>query len=570
MAWVTKADRFEGHPVGNTHTELTFAPLPASHSKAPYFALAPRLGGDKETSNQYAPGAGAYDPPIPKKGHFDHGIPKRNAPFLSSGQRGGFIQDTPSPGPGAYDVRRGQKEEKFQSRTFGEAQSAHRQMLKSSSAPSIPQAHQSFGYEEAGGGRLVRQGPRDGTRNMTGRVGDSAGPGQYAVQEGLIKKRSPCGTFGAAGRDANGYEERPGPGHYDAKAPSGERPGIQRMMPSFASESTRNGDRKHAKSEPELPGPGQYSNERYRKPDLRARHPELQFFGSTTERFKKLAPGTTPGPGSYTGPPKRLAIAAKPFMVNSERFQENAASSSPGPGDYRVVGGELEPSGPMGTFSILGNSGGLAFGTMSRRFAILEKSQDPGPGMYQLPSAIQAETDGATSSSVAAEKGGGGGGRRDGASWRRPPLPSSAFHSQTPKDNMLKEVVREGQLKPPPGAYNPVHVKDTRPILRVRSEGEGFTSAEPRFSYEKKESAAMPGPGRYSPPMDISAGKRVGTFNRSIMEGPPQRGRVKGLGFESHTKRFKDKAGKSPGPGEYSTDPGWISKSFNVYFGDVF
>mmetsp|Transcript_6526 Transcript_6526/g.15966 ORF Transcript_6526/g.15966 Transcript_6526/m.15966 type:complete len:566 (-) Transcript_6526:73-1770(-) len=565
MAWVTKGDRF-ADPPGQVQTELTHAPLPASHSAAPYFSLAPRSVAEKgETIKELTPGPDAYNPPIPKKGHFDHGIPKRNAPFLSSGQRGGFVQETLSPGPGAYNVLK-RDMEKFASRTFGEAQSERRQMLKSSSAPSIPQYHQSFGYEEAGGGRLIRQGARDGVRTMTGRAGDSAGPGQYAVNEACKKKKAQYGVFGGAPREVGGmYVETPGPGHYDARAPSGERPGIARQMPSFASASTRNGEKKHVKSEPDLPGPGQYSTTRTRKQDLRERHPELQFFGSTSERFKRSASSTAPGPGSYVGPPQRVAVAAQPFQSNSTRFHECPNAHIPGPGEYKVSGNEINPSGPLGTFSILGNSGGLAFGTMSRRFSPKDaQDAEPGPGDYALPSSMAPQDSGPPDS-----KPSGAGGRKELVPWKRPAIPSAAFHSQTPKDNMLKEIVREGQMKPPPGAYNPQHVKDTRPVLRVRGEGEGFCVAAARFGYDKKVDN-MPGPASYSPPTDITSGKRSGTFNRSMLEGVPQRGRVKGLGFESHTKRFKDGSAMGPGPGEYNTDPNWISKSFNVYFGDVF
>merc|ERR1719253_1371416 len=116
-------------------------------------------------------------------------------------------------------------------------------MLRSSSAPSIPQSHQSYGYEEAGGGRLVRQGPKDPSLFCTGRPDDSAGPGQYSPAAEHIKPRQTHGAFmRAVARPSpdttGGYT--PGPGHYQAKAGALEiTSNSYNNGSSFASQSER-------------------------------------------------------------------------------------------------------------------------------------------------------------------------------------------------------------------------------------------------------------------------------------------------------------------------------------------
>lgn len=155
-------------------------------------------------------------------------------------------------------------------------------------------------------------------------------------------------------------------------------------------------------------------------------------------------------------------------------------------------------------------------------------------------------------------------------------LPGAAFASKTPKDQSTKHLVKEGLQKPPPGAYDPVLVKDQATVVRLRSKSEGFLSGGDRFFggplAAPKGYHANIGPGRYSP-QDITGGKRVGTFNRSICEGMPESGRPKGLGFEAQDKRFRGPSvglrTTAPGPGSYNTDPSWISKSHNCYFGDL-
>lgn len=237
---------------------------------------------------------------------------------------------------------------------------------------------------------------------------------------------------------------------------------------------------------------------------------------------------------------------------------------APGPGQYDVPGiSEDTMTGPLATFSMLGNSGGLAFGTMNKRF-VYGADNGPGPGDYRVPCmSDDAEAD------VTPEVDPRGRSRKPRVSR----LPGAAFASRTPKDVSTKSLVREGQQKPPPGAYDPVLVKDQATVVRLRSKSEGFLSAANRFAGgpldAPKGFSLNTGPGKYSPQL-ITGGKRTGTFNRSICEGMPESGRPKGLGFESQDRRFRHLSeGKAPGPGSYNTDPSWITKSHNCYFGDL-
>lgn len=145
--------------------------------------------------------------------------------------------------------------------------------------------------------------------------------------------------------------------------------------------------------------------------------------------------------------------------------------------------------------------------------------------------------------------------------------PSSMFRSTVPKDAMTKQYEKDGQIGPPPGAYNPNASQDVGSVLRMPPKHEGFGSAAPRA--KEIQSFTAPGPGWYKPG-DVTGGKIAGSFNRTAVEGAPASGKPKGLGFESQTKRFKVRgdAKDFPGPGAYKTDPEWIKTTHNIHFGD--
>jgi hypothetical protein len=571
MAWVAQGQRFTA-PVsphdlgpGQYHINRGFE---FDNGYAPFGSTNPRSTSDVGAASTAAPGAGSYDPQLPSS--YDSGLPRKMVPFASSAMRidvGARAKKDFRPGPGNYKVVADLKPPQ-RCRTMGTLQSS-KPVLRSSSAPSIPQAHQSFGYEEVGNGRLVRQGPKIGTSYLTGRPEDAAGPGQYDPDVSVIAPRAVNGSFpkGAA-RTNHSTAETPGPGHYQAKKSIDLDAFQHRMGSSFASASDRGDSKREVQRKMECPGPGSYGQDLPRKPNLREMRSELQYFGSTVERFKADAStkGSAPdtlGPGSYAQIGRRPEPPnAKGFCITQERFQGDKASEAPGPGSYERPGITDESmTGPLSSFSMLGNQGGLAFGSMSKRISY-PKGSGPGPGTYPLPGMSDFADDAPSDPERSRERS------------RKPrpsKLPGAAFASQTPKDVYTKSLVREGLQRPPPGAYDPVLVKDQATVVRLRSKSEGFLSAAGRFPGHApaKGYEATVGPGRYVP-QEITGGKRVGTFNRAICDGMPVSGRPKGLGFNGQDKRFRDTAAdKLPGPGTYNTEPGWITKSYNCHFGDL-
>jgi hypothetical protein len=563
MAWVSRSDRFEagakvkpasdvlgpGSYVQHTSYEVDTSYAPFGSSKPLASDTSPKARPPKEEG----PPPGAYDPKLPKA--YDSGLPKKHVPFCSSAtQREQLKVKGVSPGPGQYAVA-AKYAEKQPNRTWGVPHSENKAVFRSTSAPSIPRDHQCFGYEESDNGRLVRQGRRDGQTWYSGRPNDSCGPGHYSFKEEVTKQRVTGGRM-LGFRSQAKYDDLPGPGHYIAKAPTKQLP----MYSAFASTSEQIST-KGEKTRSQGPGPGAYGDLAVSKsqPDLRELHPELQYFGSTVERFKEDRKSKVPDPGAYTDP-SRIPKAPKPSFGTCGRFQGAdllPGKQAPGPGHYDQTGA----IGPVQTPSILGSTGSLAFGSMeSKRGFAASKEQAPGPGTYKPLTSFPEEE---SAASVGPKQG-------SGQQWRPPRKPSAAFKSDTPKDVMTMSMMKEGMKLPPPGAYNPMYAGDICAVMRMPPKSEGFGSAGSRLGGGPPRTVA-PGPGRYDR-QEVTGGKRGGSFNRTAVEGVPAQGRPKGLGFESQAMRFKApaKSKVAPGPGAYNTEPDWNSRTFNVHFGDVF
>lgn len=228
------------------------------------------------------------------------------------------------------------------------------------------------------------------------------------------------------------------------------------------------------------------------------------------------------------------------------RFQKagGKAQDTPGPGSYKPTL-DSPTSGASGTVSILGAMGGMAFGSMERRAGMAPKQagEMPGPGAYHDSSP---------------------------SSRPRIPIPDAAFASKTPKDIDIQRTIKAGSQLAPPGAYDPGHCHDVSPVIRMPTSSEGFLSAAPRAApYSTK--MVVPAPGTYGVPGEVTGGKTFSTFNRTMIEGVPRKGRPSGLGFDGSETRLKgpeERPGKQmPGPGTYDRNVEWVSKTHNVHFG---
>lgn len=325
----------------------------------------------------------------------------------------------------------------------------------------------------------------------------------------------------------------PGPGHY-APPDKSEAPAV---ISSFVSQSRARSEpvKRKRKRKDDTPGPGAYYSDE-RQPSMRQLHPELQYFGSTEPRFKSERNVDGPGPGAYV---PRQRVMLKSSFNGSERFPEQKAATMPGPGAYDPSLGDGK-TGPAGTLSLLGSTGRMAFGSHSTKRGIGgEGSLGPGPGAYE------------------------GTGKADDGRQRKSVRPPQAPHKEV-------KVDRDAFYKQPdPGAYNPVHPNDVGAVMRVPPRGEGFLSSGQRSDVK---AGIGPGPGEYkADPGCVTGGKRAGTFNRTAIEGAPEVGKPRGLGFESQAQRFPaaSKHEKMPGPGAYAPKQEWTKKNYSVLFGDI-
>jgi len=442
------------------------------------------------------------------------------------------------PGPGQYYNYK--KHTTQTCKTMGIPQSEKPAVLRSASAPSIPSCKGHHFYEEVGDGRLIKKGADEG-RSFTGEVGDSVGPGHYGghlVASHLPRPRG--GKFLGSSRPER-VAEAPGPGHYELPETLAQQTPI---VSSFVSTTVARSEpvKKKKKRQDTTPGPGQYYNGSRSAPNLR--DPEFQYFGSTAERFKALPDNGCPGPGTYVA---RQRVVLKSDWSGTNRFPSEKKVEQPGPGAYS------SPLIPQRvSASLLGNTGRLAFGTMESKRGMASGNQDaPGPGSYY--------------EGVPGDESGTGNATEKEARTRKPVVPMSSFRSTTQRD-----MVKADTSMPPPGAYSPPHIHDVAPVLRVPPRGEGFGSRSTRASQSK--AGAAPGPGTYAAePWKITGGKRAGTFNRTAVEGVPESGRPRGLGFECQASRFQrdPHAERMPGPGSYRVDKEWTKKNYNILYGDI-
>lgn len=569
MAWVSWSERFDsGKDDGGVGPGAYQPPSHLSQGDpgyAPFGSLRPRARSTENSGGEripVGPSPGEYDPKLPAA--FDSGLPKRTVPFGSTGQRGSHVPKDDRPGPGQYAV--GPKfAGKDSSRTMGQPHSEPKSLFRSVSAPSIPARHQSNGYEEVGDGRLIQKDPKLAKATLSGRPKDSAGPGQYEVHHGNapVDRRAIGGKFLKDGRSkqpsSTATAATPGPGHYVPFRDPGKA-----VSSAFVSQSDRGW-----KLKDDGPAPGQYQGDLGLLPPKgkhsREANPELQYFNSTTERFREPSLDPDPGPGSYVESARHVRVMTKPFCCSANRFQgpSRRDKENPGPGSYDAHGSGATV-GPIGSVSVLGAVGGLAFGSMEKKGAAFggAKHEVPGPGSYSVPS-VMSDFEADASAQT----------RKSSTSmWRKPPprhRMGASFKSATPKDFLAQSFVKAGKQKPPPGAYDPRHQTELGAVVRMPAKREGFLSTAERISTTYGKVAG--GPGQYDAPVELTAGKKAGSFNRSILEGGHSNSRSRSLGFDGGDQRFKTQvsAKRNPGPGHYTTSDGWNKRTYNIHFGDI-
>lgn len=226
-----------------------------------------------------------------------------------------------TPGPGSYEVQPPEfvRMKKTIQKSPASNDDAVVQWVRLPTAPSIPDIHQSFGYDVGHRGQLIMQKP---TRvGYTGRPGDTVGPGEYQTASGIFRNKRAV-NFGASkvrrsfvvvvvakpscvcvcvpeqyphslttfpqsfrgSADHNQSSGLPGPGQYTIVDPTrfGDE-GAQK--PSAAFQATgRSSSSKPSKTATMTPGPGAYQLTGSVRLQKKPQH--LQFFGSTQARFE--------------------------------------------------------------------------------------------------------------------------------------------------------------------------------------------------------------------------------------------------------------------------------------------
>jgi hypothetical protein len=392
--------------------------------------------------------------------------------------------------------------------------------------------------------------PKNEMFTLTGRNGDTTGPGHYE-QEKALGKTAPNYRFGRGEARAPFFDAKntPAPGHYMPKAKKS-----MTVTSSFTSESARLNFMQDIPN----PGPGEYTvaGGGVRKESLRDQHPELQYFGSTTERFKQGKGDKAPGPGQYPTPEQLKRPPPKRSWSGANRFDPSDKLAHPGPGAYDTQA-EPRTSGPLGTVSILGSTGSLAFGSMQTRRsgAPPAEGRAPGPGAYTVVDVGEGGVHGPGGKLARGKKG----------------TQTSVFASDLSKEWVHDRAVKDGLAKPPVGAYDPKSTSEAGAVMRLPPRSEGFLSCKERVMMDVKPAVA-PGPGRYNPPIGVTGCRRGPSFNRSVQEGAPlATGKAGSMGFDTQARRFPSKppSKQVPGPGAYEPRSSLVSKTHNVNFGDV-
>ncbi|XP_044285156.1 sperm-tail PG-rich repeat-containing protein 2 [Varanus komodoensis] len=361
---------------------------------APFLSLASRgLGSIYQNSENDVPGPGYYEIDrslkIVKGGH---------SPQYKEQRFKQIYDDTP--GPGTYsqppsigqDVSRVKKPSKVPS---AQKLAGSIKIFRKSDAPSIPSQGQSYGYEEAEDGTLIKHNPpaRDNT----------LGPAYYRTKsnETYPTMKYKGVHFGNLTEKRHEFKPREGPGPADYDV-------IQESAVHYENVNIRKEDQKKCdlyvpryheeivlqEEKKGVPGPGQYDiKSQFEKIDNAAQSEAHHApFLSLAQRFAPVK-SFTPAPGTYNETRSALESLKKasktrhvPFGHTSVRFrQDYRMHKTPDPAFYNILNYSIAAQSLKK--AVLEKKKKGAFGSTVPRLLYLVKREaftTPGPADYQV------------------------------------------------------------------------------------------------------------------------------------------------------------------------------------------
>ncbi|CAK4299518.1 unnamed protein product [Aphanomyces euteiches] len=465
--------------------------------------------------NLNTPGPGAYN-----YSHHSHPVVETSSMFKSTSERTKAKTVMNTPGPGAYPAATrsafNAKETTRMRRSESDKTPGNKvKWVRVPTAPSIPIAAQSFGYEQGPKGQMVLQKP------ITTHGGDALGPGVYDPLKALQNLSSTRAANFSKSRTTRDNPtvakaaKMPGPGSYNpAIEPT---PLTTKPSAVFKSSLTRDRAANPITNGANVPGPGAYNNTVGLTPQRKPEH--LQFFGSTSSRFEQdkfAPPQPTPAETPHRYVPIPSSKSKVGFASTNPRFEKSIqAGDVVGPGSYEAPSLVQELQ-----HRLAGRTG--AFGSTTKRFespkpqslleTVLEQESSP------VHKTNQEEPFKATKSSAFAST-------------------TDRFRSQSNHESV-----------PCPGDYE-ISMRWDKPGSKAV-----FASHLDRSSYMNKQAANLPGPGSYSTPQALHQAK-PSSHRKDV--------------FVSAEPRFKTKLSPldNVGPGAYNPDTietDWNRPTYNI------
>ncbi|KAJ3303471.1 Sperm-tail PG-rich repeat-containing protein 2 [Kappamyces sp. JEL0829] len=411
--------------------------------------------------------------------------------------------------------------------------------------PSIPKGSNIYGYQENNEGEMEpRKPPKFKPEEAPSFLFSFAELNRY-------KRR---GQAFAKGRERLTFKEstNPGPNNYDPQIgekflrgkSSWNNPALMTLAPckritdDIITSSAKAG----------IPGPGSYDIKAPITAKLAEPRNRIKFGVSRGSGYLNADLMKVPGPGAYfpeNTMEKPHSHKPKPFGSSTKRFTETdeLLRSQPSVGSYEIDDIDSIYQRAKKKNQHYAGQPRPVFGSVSDRFVDKPKSQQPGPGAYDLDAKSKnPKKEGAEKMAPVS--------RKAGLFHSSPDEWHTKFHVPVfgTQTNRFEDKVED---LPPPGAYNLLES-----FQSLQTKGRLATSGL-LHSQTKREifkvNQEMPGPGEYVP---------VPEAKRDIR---------KAVGaFLSTGTRFTDKHESLPGPGAYMAETaGLLKKTYNVSFGDA-